>query len=91
MKALGQAAAARGVSAVRRAGELAGQGAGGTRQVFVQRTDEPRFGHDSTFPYAHVMILKQTLEAAGVADRAKVADAIRKIRQQGPPRGRTAE
>ena len=47
--------------------------------MFVQRTDEPRFGHNSTFPYAHVMILKQTLEAAGVADRAKVADAIRKI------------
>ncbi len=46
---------------------------------FVQRTGEPWFGHDSIFPYAHVMILKQALEMAGAPDRAKVADAIRKM------------
>lgn len=44
---------------------------------FVQRTGEPWFGHDSIFPYAHVMILKQALEMAGAPDRVKVADAIR--------------
>ncbi|HSU06991.1 MAG TPA: ABC transporter substrate-binding protein [Acetobacteraceae bacterium] len=46
---------------------------------FVQRTGEPWFGHDSIFPYAHVMILKQALEMAGAADRVKVAEAIRKM------------
>ncbi len=46
---------------------------------FVKRTGEPWFGHDSIFPYAHVMILKQALEMAGTADRVKVADAIRKM------------
>jgi branched-chain amino acid transport system substrate-binding protein len=48
-------------------------------QRFVQRTGEPWFGHDSIFPYAHVMILKQALETAGAADRVKVADAIRQM------------
>ena len=45
----------------------------------MKRTGEPWFGHDSIFPYAHVMILKQALEMAGTADRVKVADAIRKM------------
>jgi branched-chain amino acid transport system substrate-binding protein len=48
-------------------------------QRFVQHTGEPWFGHDSIFPYAHVMILKQALEIAGAADRVKVADAIRRM------------
>jgi len=48
-------------------------------QRFVKRTGEPWFGHDSIFPYAHVMILKQALEMAGAADRVKVADAIRRM------------
>jgi branched-chain amino acid transport system substrate-binding protein len=48
-------------------------------QRFVQRTGEPWFGHDSIFPYAHVMILKQALEMAAAADRVKVAEAIRKM------------
>ena len=48
-------------------------------QRFVKRTGEPWFGHDSIFPYAHVMILKQALEMAGTADRLKVADAIRRM------------
>ena len=52
---------------------------------FVQRTGEPWFGHDSIFPYAHVMILKEALEMAGVADRVKVAEAIRKMDMHGGP------
>jgi branched-chain amino acid transport system substrate-binding protein len=43
---------------------------------FVKRTGEPWFGHDSIFAYAHVMILKEALERAGVADRVKVNDAL---------------
>jgi branched-chain amino acid transport system substrate-binding protein len=46
-------------------------------QRFIERTKEPWFGHDSIFAYVHVMILKEALERAGVADRHKVAEAIR--------------
>ncbi len=44
---------------------------------FVARTGEPWFGHDSIFPYAHVMILAAAIEQAGSADRHKVAQALR--------------
>ncbi len=43
---------------------------------FMARTGEPWFGHDSIFAYVHVMILKEALERAGVADRRKVNEAI---------------
>ena len=43
---------------------------------FVERTKEPWFGHDSIFPYAHVMILKEAIEMAGSADRKKVSAAL---------------
>jgi branched-chain amino acid transport system substrate-binding protein len=46
---------------------------------FMARTGEPWFGHDSIFAYVHVMILKEALERAGVADRAKVTEAIRTL------------
>jgi branched-chain amino acid transport system substrate-binding protein len=46
---------------------------------FVERTKEPWFGHDSIFAYAHVMILKTAIEAAGSADRQKVAEAMRNM------------
>jgi branched-chain amino acid transport system substrate-binding protein len=44
---------------------------------FMERTKEPWFGHDSIFPYAHVMILKEAMEQAGSAERHKVAAALR--------------
>ena len=43
---------------------------------FIARTGEPWFGHDSIFGYVHVLILKEALERAGVADRHKVNEAI---------------
>ena len=46
---------------------------------FVARTGEPWFGHDSIFAYGHVMALAAAIEAAGSAERTKVADAIRKM------------
>jgi branched-chain amino acid transport system substrate-binding protein len=46
---------------------------------FMAKTGEPWFGHDSIFAYVHVMILKEGLEKAGVADRRKVSDAIREL------------
>ncbi len=44
---------------------------------FMAKTGEPWFGHDSIFAYVHVLILKEALEKCGVADRHKVAQAIR--------------
>jgi branched-chain amino acid transport system substrate-binding protein len=53
---------------------------------FVERTKEPWMGHDSIFPYAHMMILREAMERSGSADRRKVAEAIRgfDIRNEGP-------
>ncbi len=39
---------------------------------FAARTKEPWFGHDSVFAYVHVLIFKEALERAGVADWHKV-------------------
>ena len=52
---------------------------------FVQRTGEPWFGHDSIFAYVHVLILKEALERAGVAERHKVAQAIRELNMTDGP------
>ena len=52
---------------------------------FVARTKEPWFGHDSVFAYVHVLILKEALERAGVADRRKVAEAIRGMDMRDGP------
>ena len=46
---------------------------------FVERTKEPWFGHDSVFAYVHVLILKEALERAGVAERHKVMQGIRAL------------
>jgi branched-chain amino acid transport system substrate-binding protein len=46
---------------------------------FVERTKEPWFGHDSIFAYVHVLILKEALERAGVAERHKVMAGIRAL------------
>lgn len=43
---------------------------------FIQRTKEPWFGHDSVFAYVHVLIFKEALERAAVAERHKVAEAL---------------
>ncbi|MGO8869189.1 MAG: ABC transporter substrate-binding protein [Alphaproteobacteria bacterium] len=44
---------------------------------FKKRTGEPWLTQDSLCAYGHVQILKDALEKAGVADRRKVAAAIR--------------
>jgi len=46
-------------------------------EEFKKRTGEPWMTQDSLSPYGHVWILKEALEKAGVADRKKVAEAIR--------------
>ena len=56
------------------------------RKRFIERTKEPWFGHDSIFAYVHVMILKEAIERAGVAERHKVMQAIRALdmKNEGP-------
>jgi branched-chain amino acid transport system substrate-binding protein len=54
-------------------------------QRFVERTKEPWFGHDSVFAYVHTLILKEAIERAGVADRQKVAEAIRSLNMNDGP------
>jgi branched-chain amino acid transport system substrate-binding protein len=49
-----------------------GKDLGDLEKRFIERTGEPWFGHDSIFPYARVMILKEAMERAGSADRRKV-------------------
>ena len=46
---------------------------------FKKRTGEPWLTQDSLSPYGHIIILKEGLEKAGVADRRKVAEAIRAL------------
>jgi branched-chain amino acid transport system substrate-binding protein len=52
---------------------------------FVERTKEPWFGHDSIFAYVHVLILKEAIERAGVADRHKVMEGIRALNMTDGP------
>jgi branched-chain amino acid transport system substrate-binding protein len=46
---------------------------------FVAKTNEPWFGHDSIFPYAHVMIFKEALERTASTDRKKLGEMMHKI------------
>jgi branched-chain amino acid transport system substrate-binding protein len=54
---------------------------------FKKRTGEPWLTQDSLCAYGHVWILKEAVEKAAVADRRKVADAIRAMdTSEGPAR-----
>jgi branched-chain amino acid transport system substrate-binding protein len=44
---------------------------------FKKRTGEPWMTQDSMCDYGHIWIIKEALEKAGVADRRKVAEAVR--------------
>ena len=56
-------------------------------EEFKRRTGEPWMTQDSLSPYGHVWILKEAIEKAGVADRRKVAEAIRAMdTTEGPAR-----
>jgi branched-chain amino acid transport system substrate-binding protein len=52
---------------------------------FIEQTKEPWFGHDSVFAYVHVLILKEAVERAGVAERHKVMQAIRELDMRDGP------
>lgn len=59
---------------------VANWGAKGQEEIikeFVAKTGEPWITQDSLSTYGDILILKEALEKAGVADRRKVAEAIR--------------
>ena len=56
-----------------------GKAVGDVEKRFIAKTGEPWFGHDSIFPYAHVMIFKEALERTGSADRKKLGETMHKI------------
>jgi branched-chain amino acid transport system substrate-binding protein len=56
-----------------------GKALGDLEKRFTAKTGEPWFGHDSIFPYAHVMIFKEALERTGSADRKKLNETMHKI------------
>ena len=56
-----------------------GKDLGDLEKRFVAKTGEPWFGHDSIFPYAHVMIFKEALERTGSTDRKKLGQLMHTI------------
>lgn len=50
-----------------------------------QRTNLPWMTFDPAFGYGHVYLLKEAIEKAGAADRAKIAEALRTIRVTSGP------
>jgi branched-chain amino acid transport system substrate-binding protein len=54
-----------------------GKGQEDLAKRFAARTGEPWLNQDSIMTYADMMILREATERAGVADRRKVAEAIR--------------
>jgi branched-chain amino acid transport system substrate-binding protein len=64
-----------------------GKALGDLEKRFMTKTGEPWFGHDSIFPYAHVMIFKEALERTASTDRRKLGETLHKIDlKDGPAR-----
>ena len=62
-----------------------GKDLGDLERRFMAKTNEPWFGHDSIFPYAHVMIFKEALERTASTDRKKLGEMMHKIDlKEGP-------
>jgi len=64
-----------------------GKALGDLEKRFMAKTGEPWFGHDSIFPYAHVMIFKEALERTKSTDRKKLGEMLHTIDlKDGPAR-----
>ncbi len=63
-----------------------GKGQDEVNRRFIERTKEPWLNQDAFMTYIDMMILKEALERAGVADRRKVAEVLRNIdlKDEGP-------
>ncbi|MEA2928078.1 MAG: branched-chain amino acid transport system substrate-binding protein, partial [Hyphomicrobiales bacterium] len=58
-------------------GNWPGKGHEKLSEEFVKKTGEPWMTQDSLSTYGDIWILKEALEKAGIADKKKVAEAIR--------------
>jgi branched-chain amino acid transport system substrate-binding protein len=58
-------------------GNWGGKGQEDLSRRFMERTKEPWLNQDAIMTYTDMMIFKEALEHAGVADRRKVAEAMR--------------
>ena len=56
-----------------------GKDLGDLEKRFVAKTNEPWFGHDSIFPYAHIWIFKEAMERTASTDRRKLGEMLHKI------------
>ena len=54
-----------------------GKGQAELSKRFTEKTGEPWLNQDSIMTYTDMMILREATERAGVADRRKVAEAMR--------------
>jgi branched-chain amino acid transport system substrate-binding protein len=65
-----------------------GKGQEDIARRFIERAKEPWLNQDAIMTYVDMTIFKEALERAGVADRRKVAEAIRSfdLRDEGPAR-----
>ena len=59
--------------------------AGDMEARWKQRTNLPWMTFDPSFGYGHVYLIKEALEKAGSADRAKVAEALRSLQLTSGP------
>jgi branched-chain amino acid transport system substrate-binding protein len=67
-------------------GNWGGKGQEDIARRFVERTKEPWLNQDAIMTYIDMLILREAVERAGVADRRKVGDAIRALdlKDEGP-------
>jgi branched-chain amino acid transport system substrate-binding protein len=63
-----------------------GKGQEDIARRFIERTKEPWLNQDAIMTYIDMLIFREALERAGVADRRKVAEAMRNfdLRDEGP-------
>jgi branched-chain amino acid transport system substrate-binding protein len=63
-----------------------GKGQEDIARRFIERTKEPWLNQDAIMTYIDMLIFREALEHAGVADRHKVAEAMRNfdLRDEGP-------
>ncbi len=67
-------------------GNWGGKGQEEIAKRFSERTKEPWLNQDAIMTYVDMLVLKEAVERAGVADRRKVGDAIRAfdLKDEGP-------
>jgi branched-chain amino acid transport system substrate-binding protein len=60
-----------------------GKGMEDLEAEFKKETNEPWLSQDPLCAYGHIMVMREAIEAAGVADRKAVGEALRKMETKG--------